>query len=217
MTPQVEKWFETVRSELSRVGNPLPPEYILTLISRESNGNPGVVNPSRGDSGLMQVIPESLETYNNNHRDKYTIDQLRGKTQGSAAIQIRVGLWILSFYLKKVYKYLKSKLGAVPLDDLIKFTDASYASGWGNVKPKIDGAQSPTWDGVKSRYPNWGRITPAEKIWDTANNEGASWSLPSIDAWIEGTISDDTKKNIDGAVVGLLIILIAWAIFGRNK
>lgn len=213
MTPNVSRWLDHVKSELARVDNPLPPEQILVLIERESGGNPNAINPTRGDSGLMQVIPESLETYNNNHADKYTMSQLRG----SAQIQIRVGLWILSHYIKKVYKYLKSKIGSVPLDDLIKFSDASYASGWGNVKPKIDQSPQFTWNSVKQKFPNWGRIVPSEKIWTRANEEGATWSLPALDQWIEGSLADDTKQNINGAIVGLLIILIAWAMFGRKK
>lgn len=217
MIPAVQRWHEIAQKEIDRVRNPLPVEHILVLIERESRGRAGALNPTRGDSGLMQVIPESLQTYNANHQQKYTIQQLRGTSNSDAAIQIRVGLWILSHYVKKVYKYLKSKIGSVSLDDLVKLADASYASGWGNVKPKLDRLQNPTWDALKTKFPNWGRIEPGEKIWKRANEEGATWSLPAIDRWLEGEIQIDDGKKMNGAIIGILIIIIAWAMFGRKK
>lgn len=214
--PAVERWRSIVQSEIDKARLPFPPEYPMSVIQRESGGRAGVVNPTRQDSGLMQVIPISLETYNNNHTVKYTMPQLQGKTNSSAAIQVRVGLWILQRYVRLAYRYLKPKLGNVPLDDMIKVADTFYASGPGNVKPKLNTLQRPTWDATKAKYPNWHRIAPAEKLWAMADGNG-QWDLPAIDQWLEGNIIVEDKKTINGALIGILIILAAMMFFNKGK
>ena len=217
MIPAVEKWREIAQKEINDSGVPLPVEHILAIIQRESGGTVGALNPTGGDSGLMQVNPISLEEYNRNNDKKYPIAQLRQKTESSAAIQIRVGLWILAYYLKMAYRYLKRRLGYVALDDLIKITDTFYASGPKRSKKKLDRILQPTWDNVKENFPNWGRIAPAELIWQRANDAGAQWSLPQIDNWLEGQIVIETKKSINGALIAILLIAIAWTLLGRAK
>jgi hypothetical protein len=59
----------------------------------------------------MQVMPIALRHYNENHSQQYTMADLRSKTSSAAAIQIRIGIWILGFFWKSAYRYLKSKLG----------------------------------------------------------------------------------------------------------
>jgi len=216
MDDRVEKWRTIAQQEINNAGVPLPVEHILAIIQRESGGTVGALNPNGGDSGLMQVRPISLEEFNRNHDRKYTIEQLRGKNNESAAIQIRVGLWILAYYLKLAYRYIKKRIGRVALDDLVKITDTFYASGPANARKKLDKVH-PTWDQIKQKYPNWGRIQPAELIWKRANEGGAQWSLADIDSWLEGEIVIDTKKSINGALIAILLVAIAWSILGSKK
>lgn len=216
MKPAVEKWRATVDQELDRLVAPLPTSQVLAIIWRESNGRVGVKNPKSGASGLMQVMPIALKDYNQNHAQKYTMDQLRATDPASAAIQIRVGTWILARFMKAAYKYLKSRIGDVPLDELVKVTDTFYAAGPGASRRRLDKIQNPTWSNIKARFPDWDRIIPAELIWTRANDDGADWDLSDIDKWLEGQIIIDNKKNIGGALIGVLIIVAAWFYFQKG-
>lgn len=215
--PQIEKWKAMVQSEIARAGYPIPAEHALAIIRRESNGKAGALNPTGGDSGLMQLRPIALEEYNRNHNQKYTMGQLRGTSDESARIQIRVGLWILLYYLRAAYKYIKKRVGEVALDDLIKITDAMYAMGAAGARQKLDKVDPLTWDEIKRKFPAWHRIDPAEKIWSRANDYGANWSIESIGRWLEGQITDETKKATGGAILGILLIAIAWFYLSRRK
>lgn len=217
MDSRVEKWRDIASREISQLGVPLPVEHILAIIQRESGGTAGAVNASSGASGLMQVMAIALKDYNQNHERKFTMDQLRGHDTGSAAIQIRVGTWILSRFLKGAYRYLKPRLGTVPLDDLIKVTDTFYAAGPGNAKSRLNQINRPNWIAIKSRFPNWDRIRPAELVWERANDGGAQWNLPAIDSWLEGEAINDHQIASNGAIIGLLIIAAAWAWLQRSE
>jgi soluble lytic murein transglycosylase-like protein len=210
MKAAIEKWRATVQRELDRLGAPLPSSQVLAIIWRESNGRVGVKNPKSDASGLMQVMPIALKDYNQNHAQKYTMDQLRATDPASAAIQIRIGTWILNRFMKAAYKYLKSKIGVVPLDELVKVTDTFYAAGPGASRRRLDKIQKPTWSNIKARFPDWDRIGPAELIWTRANADGANWAISDIDGWLEGLVIDDKQKNISGALIGVLLIVVAW-------
>lgn len=214
--PKIEQWRAIALDEIDSKNIPFPPEYVMSIIRRESGGEAGAVNRSSGASGLMQVMRISLNDYNNNHQQKYSMDQLRGTDKNSGRIQIRVGLWILTQFFKSAYRYLKRRLGSVPLDDLVKITDTYYASGPGNVRPKLDRLERPNWESVKARYPDWHRIIPAEKIWDRALQYGAQWDMNRIDQWLEGGITDDNDRAANGALIGILIILAAWYYFQKR-
>lgn len=215
MDTSVEKWKGIAQSELYRLGAPLPVELVLAIVRRESNGTAGAVNPKSGASGLMQVMPVALKDYNQNHSDKYTMADLRNTDQRSAKIQIRVGVWILIQFFRSAYRYLKSRLSTVSLDDLVKITDTFYAAGPANSKGRLNKIV-PTWENVKSSFPTWDRIKPAELIWQRSNDWGAKWDLSSIDSWLESNLSTNTKKTMSGAIIGIIIILIAWQYFGRS-
>ena len=67
----VDQWQALIAAELERAGYPLPGELVEAVMHRESRGRVGVINPSSGASGLMQVMPVALRDYNNNHKHKY--------------------------------------------------------------------------------------------------------------------------------------------------
>jgi soluble lytic murein transglycosylase-like protein len=211
----VEQWRSAVEQELDRARLPLPAELVLAVMKRESNGRVGVKNPRSGASGLMQVMPIALKHYNQNHTTKYGMTDLRATTQQAGVVQIRVGLWILAFFVKSAYRYLKRRLGEVPLDDLIRTTDFFYAAGPGNARKKLDKVPRPSFENVKARWPNWDRIAPAQLVW--TRSQGAAWDVGGIDSWLEGDIADETEKAGMGAAVGLVIMAIAWFYFEKGK
>lgn len=217
MKPSVEKWRNLAQREIDRLNVPLPVEHVLAVMQRESNGKAGVVNPRSGASGLMQVMPIALREYNNKNRTNYTMSQLRGEDQNSAAIQIRVGAWILKTFVKGAYKYLKRKLGDVPLDDLIRVADTFYAAGPAAARRRLDQLNRPTWVAIRTRFPNWDRVRPAELVWERANEGGANWNLPAIDQWLEGGVIEEIEETKSGALVGLLIIIVAMAWFTKGS
>lgn len=205
----VKEWRSVVQEELDKAGYPLPPEYPLALIQRESNGIAGAQNPHGGDSGLMQVRPIALRDYNDHHSEKYSMTDLRGKDASSARIQIRVGIWILANFMRVAFKYLQRRLGEVSLDDLVKITDTFYAMGPAGAKKKLDTVK-PKWTIIKARYPDWHRIKPAERIWDTTIDEGAQWKLDDINQWLSSDLVDENKKTIGGAALALLILAFGF-------
>jgi soluble lytic murein transglycosylase-like protein len=217
MPKGVEQWRSMIASELNRSGYPLPPQLVEAVMYRESRGNVGAVNPSSGASGLMQVMPIALKDYNQNHQHKYTMAQLRGKTQSAARIQIRVGLWILARFWRGAFRYLKKRLGEVALDDLARIADFFYAAGPGNSRKKLDKINRPTYDAVKARYPNWDRIIPAQKVWDYVAAHGGTWNLQAVDNWLKGGVIIDNKKTAMGAAMGIIIIAVALWLMQKGK
>jgi hypothetical protein len=216
MSKGVDQWRSLVGAELDRSRYPLPPELVLAVMKRESNGKVGVINSSSGASGLMQVMPIALKDYNQNHKLKYTMADLRSKTSAGARIQVRVGLWILATFWRGAYRYLKKKLGEVALDDLARTADFFYAAGPGNARKKLDKIARPTYDAVKARYPNWDRIVPAQRVWDWVSTHGGKWELDAIDNWLESGILAEKKKTMLGAALGLVLIAVAWWFFTKG-
>jgi len=214
MRKSVERWRSFVNEELSKAGYPLPAELILALIHRESRGAVGSVNPKSGASGLMQVMPIALKDYNQNNTPKYTMDDLRAKTDSAARIQIRIGLWIMARFVKGAFKYLKGKLGDVALDDLIKTAHFFYTSGPRRAREKLDLVMRPTFEEVKKRFPKWDRIAPAQGLWDFVGDEGGQWDIPAVDRWLESNILIEHKKTVSGAVIGLIALALFWQYFG---
>lgn len=216
MTKGVEKWRSLVGAELDRSRYPLPAELVLAVMDRESKGHTGAVNPSSGASGLMQVMPIALKDYNQNHKIKYTMGDLRSKSASGARVQVRVGLWILARFWRGAYKYLKKRLGDVALDDLTRTADFFYAAGPGNARKKLDKIERPTYDAVKARYPKWDRIAPAQRVWDWVEDKGGQWNLDAVDKWLEGGILTEKKKTMLGAALGLVLIAVAWWYFQKG-
>lgn len=216
MGPRVKKWQPVVAAEIDRLKVPLPAELVLAIMQRESNGRVGIKNPKSGASGLMQVMPIALKDYNQNNRVQYTMGHLRQTTQSAAQIQIRVGLWILARFIKGAYRYLKKRLGTVPLDDLIKVADTFYAAGPAASKRRLDKLNRPNWINIRRRFPTWDRILPAELVWRRTTDWDANWQLNELDRWLEGQLVIDDNKKINGALIGILIILAAWMFMSKK-
>jgi hypothetical protein len=216
LTKEVAKWRPVIAAELARSGYPLPPELIEAVLSRESGGSVGVINHSSGASGLMQVMPIALRDYNQHHRRKYTMSDLRSKTTAGAQIQIRVGLWILARFWRGAFRYMSQKINNVEIDDLARIADIFYASGPGNAKKKLDQIV-PTFDNAKARFPNWDRIIPAQRILDYVAAAGGQWDVVRIGDWLKTGKLIEQKKTAIGAAVGVLIIAVALWYFQRGR
>lgn len=216
MTKAIEKWRPSIAAELARSGYPLPPELVEAVLSRESGGSVGVINPSSGASGLMQVMPIALKDYNQNHTRKYTMADLRSKTTAGARIQIRVGLWILARFWRGAFSYMHKKIANVELDDLARIADIFYAAGPGNAKKKLDRIV-PTYDNAKATFPKWDRIIPAQKVLDYVSNAGGQWDVVALNDWLNTGKLIDQKKTAIGAAVGVLLIALALWYFQKGK
>lgn len=213
----VDQWQALIAAELERAGYPLPGELVEAVMHRESRGRVGAINPSSGASGLMQVMPVALRDYNNNHKHKYTMADLRGKTQSAARVQVRVGLWVLARFWRGAFNYLKKRLGNVALDDLARVADMFYAAGPGNSKKKLDKVPRPTFDNIARRYPKWDRIVPAQRVWDYVSTAGGNWNITAIDDWLESGTLITKKKTAMGAAAGVLLIALALWYMQKGK
>lgn len=203
-------------AELAAQSVPLPRELILEVIRVESGGKAGAVNPSSGASGLMQVMPITLEDFNQRHGTNYTLAEMRSGDEAAARKQIRVGLSTLARYWKRAYSYLKSRLGTVPVDELARIADLAYAAGWGAVKKKLEKLEDPTWAALQIAYPTWNALPHPEKVLA----DPKPWDLSAISKWLESDVSFSPspvppKKIADprvGVALGiLLLIAVYWA------
>lgn len=204
------KWEPLVLSELASQGVPLPSSLILAVIKVESNGHAGVVNPKSGASGLMQVMPNTLVDFNKRHQKAYTISDLRSESDAGAKKQIEVGIAVLAHYWKRAYKYLKGRLGDVPIDELGHIADLFYAAGPGATMKKLDKLSIPTWEAVKQAFPSWNALPHPTKIFSVPHQ----WNLDKIGSWLEGPlkkigggISKDPKA---GFALGILVLMAAY-------
>lgn len=215
MKKSVTKWAPLVAAELSIQGVPLPQDLILELIRVESGGAAGAVNPSSGASGLMQVMPITLQDYNQRHGTAYTLPEMRGKTAQDAQKQIRVGIATLAHYWQRAYQYLKKRWEQVPVDELAHIADLYYTAGPGATQKKLDKLPDPSWSAVQAAYPGWNALPHPKKVLA----EPKPWDLEAIGTWLEaGTkgltgklkefIEDPSGKG--GLVAGILILMAAY-------
>lgn len=194
-------WASTAQQELKNQNIPLPVELILAVIDIESSGVPGLVNKKSGASGLMQVMPIVVEDYNKAHpKNQTTIKRMRESTMGPE--QIRVGVWILGRFWKSAYKYLKSRLENVPIDELMKIADLFYVAGPGATRKKLDKLDVPIWSNILKKYSEWNALPHTKKA--ISKTEGVNFELDNIADWLEGTVSGIDQKR--GAGLAILIV-----------
>lgn len=206
----VTQWTPFVVSELNSQGVPLPKELILELIRIESGGHAGAVNPKSGASGLMQVMPITLTDYNQRHGTGYTLADMRGKTTPSAVKQLRVGLSTLAHYWRRAYKYLRTRMQSVPIDELAHVADLYYVAGPGATQKRLDKLYHPTWSSIKSAYPNWNALPHPQKVLEKPK----PWDLDAIGPWLESAgngLSKIVKDPKTGFALGILLLMaIYW-------
>jgi hypothetical protein len=211
----VLRWSPVVDAELARAGVPLPRDLILAVIDVESRGAPGITNPKSGASGLMQVMPGTLESYNQAHpTTPVSLEELRSSSAVAAVKQIRVGLWVVSTYWRGAYRYLASRLSTVPIDELSRIADLFYVAGPGATRRRLDKLSVPSWAGVQAAFPTWNALPHPRNVF--AKLEGLQWPLEAIQEWVTtgDSILEDPKTGLALAVAG---ILVTWWMMRDKK
>ena len=206
-------------SELSARGIPLPVELILSLIKVESEGKAGIVNPESQASGLMQVMPITLNDFNQRHKTDYTINDLRGKSDDSVRIQLQIGIDVLALYWQKAYEYLSNRNEGkkIPIDDVSRIADLFYVAGPGATRKRLDQLSNPTWINVQEAFPKWVALKHPRRVFATP----ISWDLDKIGIWLESKltgIKKISKNPKTGFVAGILLLMWAhWLMKGKKK
>jgi len=211
----VLKQAPAVRAELAAQGVPLPEQLILQLMHVESRGKVGLINPQSGASGLMQVMPGTLQDFNKRHGRTYTMSDLQGTSDTAARRQIEVGIGVLATYWKGAYRYLKKRLENVPIDELAHVADLFYVAGGGATKKRLDKLSSPTWAAVQSAYPKWNALPHPRNVFKT---QIAHWDLSGIEQWLKGPIKQFLKDPRAGFALGVIILIVAyWLMKGKTQ
>lgn len=225
MLKRVLKLTPVVQSEIQRGGYPFPAELILGLMQYESGGKIGAVNEKSGASGLIQVMPGTLAHFNKSTGSNVALSTMRSKDLDSAAIQLRVGLWVLGQYWRKAFQFLSetNRTTDVPLDDLVMFGDSFYAAGPGKVKKMSRGIFPLTWSSWSRRYPTSNITKHADRVWARTKEQNPTWNLSLVDKWIQGKSpkSKPVKRwepePKTGLMLGLVLIMLASYFMSKKK
>ena len=200
----VERWRDTVRSELELAKCPLPVDLILSVIHVESRGYPGHRNPKSGASGLMQVMPGTLAWYNKQTGSPIPLSKLRSPDYPRE--QIRVGIWVLGQFWRSAHKYMASRLTDVPVDELGKIADLFYVAGPAAAKKRLDQVDVPFFSYVESRFPKWNALPHPRNVWKILPDT-TIWPTESIASWLKAAIGGEKKSR--NSSIFLLIIMAA--------
>ena len=183
--PKVLRWESAAQSEILRGGYPFPVEFVLSVILAESGGDCGEVNPNSGASGLMQVIRNTLETYNNNNSPNVSIETMRSTDTSDGAAQIRVGLWVLGHYLKRAYRWVASTNPQPGVSDIMRVDTIMYLRGPGRIYDKFGHLQDRRWSQLVASDPDWKFWGYPRRIWKwTQTNNDPVWDMPAINRWV---------------------------------
>lgn len=210
----VERWRDTVRSELSRINSPLPENLVLAVIHVESRGYPGNANAKSGASGLMQVMPGTLKWYNRQTDSKISLDQLRS-TQFPVE-QIRVGIWVMGQFWRSAHKYLSARLTDIPVDELGKIADLFYVAGPAAAKKRLDKLDIPFFSYAENAYPKWNALPHPRNVWAILPND-TLWDTERISNWLKSSVS--RIKTTSGNAILILAAMAAaywWFLKGTK-
>lgn len=212
--PKVERWREIVLNELSRQKMPLPTDLGLAVIHVESRGYPGSTNEKSGASGLMQVMPKTLQWYNTQTGDTVTLAQMRSK--GHPVEQIRVGLWVLGQFWRGAYRYLRDRVSEIPADELARIADLFYVAGPGATKKRLDKLEIPFFSYVEARFPEWNALPHPRNVFKVLP-ESVNWRPDDISSWLEGSVKAIRKEKRSVSLVLAALIAGYWYLMRRQK
>lgn len=208
----VERWRSLVGSEIERGKYPFPVELILGLMTIESRGKVGVVNPNSKASGLLQVMPIALKDFNQDTGSNLSMATMRGTSPDDAREQIRVGLHVLGKAWRVAYREIAKRTDEqIPVSDLARIADLWYAAGGVFGRKALTRASRPTFDAIAISSPGKA-VAHAQGVWMYASRAGASWDFDDIDRYLgeRGKKIKPKKKPFDGLIAGLLLMAIAW-------
>jgi hypothetical protein len=208
--PSTKRWQSAIIAELSKQSLPFPPGLILAVIDVESNGVPGLVNHSSGASGLMQVMPSALESYNRSHAVKFTMNDMRSHDNGVA--QIRVGMWLIGQFWRGAYHYLSQRLNPVPIDQIAKIADLFYAMGPGLCRKLLEKLPIPTFENFELKYPKSNALPHPHRVFDRMDITTLSPDL--IYAWIttSAKTSEPAQEKKNWLTAAILTAIIGFVV-----
>lgn len=187
----------------------------MSLMIKESRGNAGAINQTSGASGLIQVMPDTLGWYNKATGSSIPLSTMRAGDENSAAVQLRVGLWVLGRFWKSAYQWLQKRTGSadIPLDELVRWADAFYAAGPGKVQKLAKNLSPTTWPAWATAHPTSTITAHGNYVWDTTREQRPTWNLTAIDEWVKTAI---TPENGDGTISpsGGLLLALFIAVIG---
>lgn len=190
------RWAQAAADEIKRQGLPFPVGYILAIIDVESNGVTGLVNHNSGASGLMQVMPSALESYNNAHQVKFSMADMQSHNNPIA--QIRVGAWTAGQFWRSAYHFLSQHLPAVPVDQIALIADLFYAMGPGRAKELFKKIPVPTYENFSATYPHSDALPHQKNVFDRFALTG--FNSEAVNQWIASSaassVTADSKKKI---------------------
>lgn len=228
----------------------IPPDLVLAIINHESGGNPGIlarVNCKCGPMptatgetveicnamGLMQVIPATVDFYNQDaaQKDIATVEDMTGKDERAIRLQIRTGCKFLAFANLYLHKHFPATVTEQSLsnasDDQISLALTAYAVGNGATAKKmqalVDQNKAPTFANIKKNFPKWGQNAQGEWINRPlqyansvmkkfrANRSGSFTGSKAGDIVARAT---DTLSDHKGGALALILCLTAagWAV-----
>jgi len=201
----VERWRPLVESELSRIKTPLPVDLLLATIHVESRGYPGTTNEKSGASGLLQVMPKTLEWYNRQTGDKITLSQLRSSAHH--AQQIRVGVWVLSQFWRAANNYLQTRLTEFPIDELARIADLFYVAGPEGAKTKLDQVAVPFYSYVAKRFPKWNALPHPKNVFSAAPS--IDWNVGAISTWLNQS-EKKQKHTANNSILAIVVVVVGY-------
>jgi hypothetical protein len=193
----------------SKIDEPWVP-VVLSIIQNESGGEPGILArrktrlardiPSRKGgvirlrraAGLMQTIPQVINSWSKRNPPGVFWEDVTGKDFNSGNLQIRIGVDLLKRLIPKIKQILPEipeRVGADLREDFVKYTLVSYAWGIGRLQKKIAELRakgSPVdWNTFQNTYPDLGKpanrpIYYANKVWRKSKGAVDPISPPMI-------------------------------------
>jgi hypothetical protein len=227
LAAHVARWSEVASAELVRIKSKLPPSVLLAVWWRESRGTPGQRHLGGGAaSGLGQITPIALNFYNLQHATSIAMADMRGTSENSIALQVRVSAYLLKWNVSQASRWLPD---ADPRDVYLVGLFA-YHQGWPAVRRCLEQLQRKgvplTWANLERYFPEgWqgkanpfryaeGTLAVIEKIDDTSFEGGELEPKPlprppdEIDPLIE-SVSGIVIAGVLITLAGLVITVIA--------
>jgi len=171
---QTEDW----RTFASWECKDIPPDLVLSMIKAESGGVSGIVSSATIPSaviprenggeerlshayGLMQIPPSLVSWWNENQTPKVTVEEVSGKDERAARLQIRLGCFSFASCVNGLHKYDPRAFpgvspGKAP-DNQLKMALIAYKMGLEPLKKQLNALKAQksrlTSDELAKRYP----------------------------------------------------------------
>ncbi len=226
------------------------PDLILAIIKQESGGvigkkagattKPWSIPSLYGETirynralGLMQVVPRTISGYNNRHpHAPVYYEQMSGKTETDARIQIRVGCDVLAKEVRNLHYYDPAAFPGTA-DDTNQLLCAilGYRMGFGALKKKLnllrERGLALTYENIKREFPNWGLnpntglwvnrpIHYTNTVWSAALDHGMTPGSPNDDIPVPPDLPE-TQLAGGGGLVALAVIVIVFLEIGSKR